>query len=310
MPAEPRTPKVCPMSAFILLKAFATRRSGLAGGATIPHLTATRTGVRADVGLVSRYRALCGFRNGPDTVGGPLPLTLPQMLAGPLHLELLASPLFPLPVAGVVHFENRIVERAPLLVGEAYDVSVHVEGHREDPRGVLFDIETRFSQGGEPLWEATTTVLSRPRKAAAKGENRETRSAPAPGLPGAVLRSAMFRLPADLGRRYSALAGDYNPIHLTALTAKPFGFKRAIIHGMWSLARCVAEMEDDLPPRPRVCEVRFERPVFLPSRVHLGMEREDEAGSIVFSLTSPDLKTRHLRGAIRHGADDGRTRSV
>jgi len=49
-------------------------------------------------------------------------------------------------------------------------------------------------------------------------------------------------VPAGLGRRYSRVGGDINPIHLFDVTAKLFGFDRAIIHGMWTLARCVAEL--------------------------------------------------------------------
>ena len=47
----------------------------------------------------------------------------------------------------------------------------------------------------------------------------------------------------DLGRRYAAISGDYNPIHLGALSAKLFGFKQAIAHGMWSKARCLAALD-------------------------------------------------------------------
>ena len=285
------------MSAGLLLKAFLSRRAGLAEGATLPRLEARREGARADLEKLARYRSICGFADD-----GQLPLTFPQMLAGDLHLSLLADPRFPLPVAGIVHFENRIVQHGPLPSDGTYELFAFVEGHRADPRGLLFDLETRMSRGGRVVWEATTTVLWRPRSAAKSTTGRDSARRPAPvptGLGTRPLRTAVFALPADLGRRYSALAGDYNPIHLSALTAKPFGFKRAIIHGMWSLARCVSEMADDLPPTPRVCTVRFERPVFLPGRVHLAVHAEDDgSGGLNFTLTSPDLRTRHVTGSV------------
>ena len=43
------------------------------------------------------------------------------------------------------------------------------------------------------------------------------------------------------------MSGDHNPIHLYPLTAKALGFRRQIAHGMWSLARCVAAVENRLP---------------------------------------------------------------
>lgn len=292
------------MSIGLLLKAFVARRSGLTAGATIPRIEIRREGVRVDPEVLARYRRMCGFADGAD-----LPMTFPQMLAGDLHIGLLADARFPLPVAGIVHFENQIVQHAPLPADATYDLTAWVEGHREASRGVLFDIETRLSRAGREVWSATTTVLSRtpeakrgpPRDRSAKPQKAERPTAQ--GLDTTPLRTAMFRLPADLGRRYSALAGDYNPIHLSALTAKPFGFKRAIIHGMWSLARCLGEAADDLPPTPRVCTVRFERPVFLPGRVHLVVTPSAAPGAtpgdVDFALTSPDLRTRHFAGSVR-----------
>ena len=78
--------------------------------------------------------------------------------------------------------------------------------------------------------------------------------------------SAEWRLGGDLGRRYAAVSGDRNPIHLHALTAKPFGFPRAIAHGMWTKARCLAALEGRLPDAFSV-DVRFRKPILLPGRV-------------------------------------------
>lgn len=41
-----------------------------------------------------------------------------------------------------------------------------------------------------------------------------------------------WSLASDLGRRYARVSGDINPIHLHALSARAFGFRRAIAHGM------------------------------------------------------------------------------
>ena len=55
------------------------------------------------------------------------------------------------------------------------------------------------------------------------------------------------RFPSDLGRRYGSVSGDLNPIHLSDPTAKLFGFPRAIAHGMWTKARCLAALHDRIP---------------------------------------------------------------
>lgn len=45
----------------------------------------------------------------------------------------------------------------------------------------------------------------------------------------------------DLGtvRAYADVSGDHNPIHTSPMLARVFGFRGAISHGMFTLARCV-----------------------------------------------------------------------
>ncbi|WP_455352339.1 MaoC/PaaZ C-terminal domain-containing protein [Streptomyces sp. SYSU K217416] len=83
-------------------------------------------------------------------------------------------------------------------------------------------------------------------------------------------RVAQWRLPAGLGRRYGAVSGDRNPIHLHPLTAKAFGFPRAIAHGMWTVARCLAEAD----PEGRIthAHAEFKAPVLLPATVTYAAE--------------------------------------
>ncbi|NYV74935.1 MaoC/PaaZ C-terminal domain-containing protein, partial [Streptomyces sp. UH6] len=96
---------------------------------------------------------------------------------------------------------------------------------------------------------------------------------------------AEWRLPGDLGRRYGAASGDRNPIHLTAATARLFGFPRAIAHGMWTAARSVAAF--GVPDAVDVA-VRFKAPVLLPGRVTYA------AAGPRFELRGPDHL--HLEG--------------
>ena len=79
----------------------------------------------------------------------------------------------------------------------------------------------------------------------------------------------MLRVPDDIGRRYAAVSGDVNPIHLNPLAAKAFGFPRAIAHGMWTHARSLAALEGRLPAGPLTVRAQFAKPVLLPSTVAL-----------------------------------------
>jgi acyl dehydratase len=107
-----------------------------------------------------------------------------------------------------------------------------------------------------------------------------------------------WRLEGDLGRRYAAVSGDRNPIHLYALTAKALGFSRQVAHGMWSKARCVAALENRLPDAVTV-EVAFRRPIFLPGRVAFGCVPTGDG--FAFVLRDPRSGAPHLQGRTTRG---------
>lgn len=249
-----------PSSGSALRRLVLSRKPGLGKGGTIPRIEAAIRRLDPDPDRVRAYRGVCGF---PDT--GRLPLTYPHILGAPLHLELAGHPEFPLPGMGVVHVRNRITQHRPIAPDEALSLECWVEGHEEARLGWEFGLVTQVRVGDEVVWESVSTALSRrkgkpgPRPPRPAGESLDP--------PGSPQRSAVWSLAEDLGRRYGRVSRDYNPIHMYALTAKAFGFKRAIIHGMWSLARCMAELDGDLPDSPITIDVAFRKPIELPGRV-------------------------------------------
>lgn len=94
----------------------------------------------------------------------------------------------------------------------------------------------------------------------------------------------------DTGRRYGAASGDRNPIHLYPLTARLFGFPRAIAHGMWTVARCLAA--HGAPEAVTVRRADFKAPVLPPGTVTYGA-REGR-----FELRGPG-GILHLTGEVR-----------
>ena len=165
-----------------------------------------------------------------------------------------------------------------------------IEGQRPARRGVEADLVTEIEVGGEPVWESITTVLSR----AGQGHGQKSEAPPIPQPE--PTRSVTWSLPTDLGRRYSRVAGDRNPIHLYAWTAKIFGFKRHIIHGMWLLARAMAELDTDLGPEAVAVDVQFKRPVFLPGKALFSAGPHE--GGTAFRLDQPLKGKTHLFGSV------------
>jgi hypothetical protein len=235
---------------------------------------------------VTAYAEVCGFPT-KDTV----PLTYPHILGFPLHLRVMADPAFPFAAMGSLHLTNTITAHRAIAVGETVEVGVRPENLRPHAKGRTVDFVTEVTSDGELVWEGRSTYLRR-------GPTDDRGSADAPAgpvfddVPGSGLT---WRLGGDLGRRYAAVSGDHNPIHLYALTAKALGFPRQIAHGMWSKAGCVAALENRLPDAVTV-EVAFRRPIFLPGTVTFGSKATDTG--YAFALTNPKSGAPHLQGRV------------
>lgn len=269
-------------------------------GKDVPDLELSLAGVRPDPDEVAAYARVCGF-----PLRDQLPPTYPHALAFPLHMAVMADGRFPFGAVGLVHVENRIVQHRPIGLGEELELRVRPTPLQPHPRGRTFGLLTEAWNGRQKAWESTSTMLRRgaseqsaDRPETSKSQTPEARrqgvgegeNAPE------MLASAEWRLGGDLGRRYGAVSGDRNPIHMHSLTAKPLGFPSAIAHGMWTKARCLAALESRLPDAFTV-EVRFRKPIRLPGRVEFLSQEED--GEIVFAVRDAKRHTPHLDGRVR-----------
>ncbi|KDQ67891.1 MaoC/PaaZ C-terminal domain-containing protein [Streptomyces sp. NTK 937] len=217
-------------------------------GATLPTGRAVLPAAPTAPAPLAAYRTLCGFTD-PET----LPLTYPHVLGFPLAMRLMTERSFPLPVLGLVHTWIEITAHRPPRPEDRLELRVHAAELTPHRRGTEVTMVTEARCAGETVWESRSGYLSRhAASGAAGGTAARSRGATAPpdapaagaGLPAV----AEWRLPGDLGRRYGAVSGDRNPIHLHPLTARLFGFPRHLAHGMWTVARCLAEAETGAGP--------------------------------------------------------------
>jgi hypothetical protein len=240
---------------------------------------------------VAAYARVCGF-----PVKDTAPLTFPHVLAFPLHMAVMTSPEFPFPAIGTVHLANSITRHRPIDIGEKLQIEVHASPVRPHPKGRAVDFLATARVDAETVWESTSTYLRR--GGASDDAVASTASTDASDVvPGRIA----WRLAGDVGRRYAAVSGDHNPIHLHPLTAKALGFRRQIAHGMWSLARCVAALENRTPDAVTV-DATFTKPIFLPGTVMFGQDAVDGERGIAFALTSPKGGAPHLVGRTRAGS--------
>ncbi|NGO79453.1 hypothetical protein G6045_27935 [Streptomyces sp. YC504] len=245
--------------------------------AHLPERSVELAEAAVDPGRLTAYAELCGF-----PADGRLPVTYPHVLGFPLAMKLMAARDFPLPLLGLVHTSIEIrQEAAPLRVEDRLELFVHAEKLAPHRRGTEATVVTRVRCAGRAgtVWMSRSTYLARHGKPGQAPDRPADKPLPV---------QATWRLPASLGRRYGAVSGDRNPIHLHPLTARAFGFPRQIAHGMWTAARCLAEQPFEGPVDVRV---DFKAPVLLPSTVAYGAE----AGA--FELRGGDGRL-HLSGQV------------
>jgi acyl dehydratase len=259
------------------------------GGGEIPELELTLDGVRAEPEAVAAYARVCGF-----ALRDHLPPTYPHVLAFPLHMAVMADGSFPFGAVGLVHVENEIVQRRRVRIGEQLSLRVRPTPLRPHARGKTFSLLTEARAGDEVVWESTSTML---RRGSGAGERPVAKGEPpAPEPDDFAKPSAEWALAGDLGRRYAAVSGDRNPIHMHALTAKLLGFPAAIAHGMWTKARCLAALESRLPDS-FTAEAKFRRPILLPGRVEFSSRPTDEGTE--FAVRDAKKHTPHLEGSVK-----------
>jgi acyl dehydratase len=249
-------------------------------GKEMPPLERSLSDVRVDANQLARYARVCGF-----TLRDELPATYLHIKAFPLHMQLMTDGRFPFPAVGLVHLSNRITVHRAARVGETFDLTVKATPIEPHPKGKTFALVSEARVDGELVWEDHSTML---RRVGGSGEPRQADPAMRGKGAGAPVE---WRLPGDLGRRYGSVSGDRNPIHLHPLTARVFGFKQAIAHGMWTKARALAALEP-LPDAYTV-DVEFKKPILLPSRVTFAA---DNGRFVVRSAKNPDIT--HLEGTV------------
>jgi acyl dehydratase len=249
------------------------------GGGDLPALTRDKPGVQIDPAHLAAYAKVCDF-----TLRDRLPATYLNVLAFPVHISLMTDPKMPFGPMGLVHLSNEIEHHRPVSLSETLDLRITATGLDPHPKGRTLSLHTTWTSAGETVWTGTSTMLRR-----GKGDERVK---PA-GLdvPDDIEPIATWKVPGDIGRRYASVSGDRNPIHMYDLTAKALGFPRAIAHGLWTKARCVAALDAGLPDSFSVA-VRFRTPILLPSTVRFGADGGQ------FRVTNAKSGAPHLEGRI------------
>ena len=246
--------------------------------------------IRLSSAHLQRYREICG---APQSQG--IPPAYLHVVAMPLHMQLFVVKNFPVKVLGLIHLRNTIRVLGRIDANKPLRLSVLFDTMRLTDFGQEYDFTTRYEQDGQIVWDEVSTMFARGNTAPREGAKRpsiERSTHPDVGVTIETLDIAE-----NTGWRYARISGDFNPIHLTARTAKMFGFKQAVAHGMWSLGRCLGSAALHLPANPMQIDTQFKLPVYVPSHALARTWPVDSGVDI--SMSTPRGDRLHLAMQVR-----------
>jgi len=241
LPALPRA------SAWPLVRALFKRPARVSAGL----IQASYRLDRIDIDHMRRYSNAFGFPPGP------VPLTYLYLLAQRAQLATMLDRAMPFRIVGLIHVSNDLAMHcevrtdAPLVL--ATTLSMPEPGANGAIECVL---ETVASADGQTVFTCTSRYLIK------RGQRgKHALASPSVAPMGDVIGE--WAVTSDAGRRYAALSGDWNPIHLWPWSARLMGMHAPIIHGMETMARVCAAFEQSTDRRITSLACHFKRAVPL-----------------------------------------------
>lgn len=223
------------------------------------------------------FRSVVAAREGECAHGGYL-----HAVTFPIAMELMSKKSFPLRLLGLIHLENSVTQHRPVTLDTTVKVRVRVKEFGSHRRGTTVRILAEiWDSSGELAYTDESLYLSKQASGGAEKSDRATAS----GTPARDHRPdprvgltliGQWRLPSTTGRAYAKVSGDANPIHLSNASAKLFGMKGAIAHGMYCASRALSQVTSD-PSAPCEWTVEFGAPVQLPSTVSIWRDLSSES---------------------------------
>ena len=238
----------------------------------------------AQAAQLDRYHAMTQWPQQFSDIVHPAYLA---MRALTLQAPLIIDPKQPFAGLGLVHMGNKMHYTRMLKRSEKITLSCAFGQLWDHKLGWVFSVNTRAYAVADPdtsLLELESHYLYRqkrkpepchlPQYCPDKIPFMQFASQSLPlkiAATGATSQQTSEKITIDnrMARSYARLSGDYNPIHLFTWTARLFGFKQPIIHGMWTKARVLStwfsHQKTFAVNQPCTIDVQFMRFISLPN---------------------------------------------
>lgn len=273
-----------------LLALSLVRKQEPAFGAGVQKGQLILSGFVPDPDRIRSYRKVCGFSCMAEEK--TIPASCLQTFFIGILGRYITSDFFPVNPMGLIQTGQSFTSIQPVFMKEPLDLSCTLKGMTRTAKGIFTRFCLEIHRENTLVWEGTSTYLTR-NPAPGKGLGKKIQERPLPA-------QMTIQVPENAGRRYARVSGDYNPHHLFNATARLIGFKKAIAHGMWSLARTLAALERNMIfSHPFAVDAAFKLPIFMPATLTLGYENiAATPGQVRFELRDAHKGLPHLKGTL------------
>lgn len=280
---------------FVFIKAFLIapfRSNTISDDRIIKKTRIVLNNFQPDKQRIENYRTVCGFSKDRPRI---IPITYLQTLFNSILGKFITSPGFPINPLGLIHIFQSFDQKRAVTTDERLDLACSLDSIRKTQTGIETVFHLDVLSQGKRVWQGTSVFLTRNRLKQKKTD--------APKQDTWLEKKETIPVPANTGRKYARVSGDYNPHHLYPVLATLFGFKHAIAHGMWSLARVVASLDRVFGIHgSALIEASFKLPIFMPAQTTLGYECQDEPENnqtlVNFELRDKQKGLPHIKGRL------------
>lgn len=298
-----------PSMAFILIKALLlgiTRPGYPSEDTSFPRTRIELKNQRLDKNKIEKYKLICGFESGADNNDSDyVPISYFQTLFTPVLGRFITSDAFPVNPLGLIHTYQSFCQTKPVSASEILDLSCVLTNVSHTQKGLESSFTLEVKTDNELVWQGISTFLTRKKGKKNKKDPKKDQKKDQVFLD----QKESFSVPSNTGRRYAGVSRDFNPHHLHSIPAKLFGFKRAIAHGMWTLAKVLSSLDKSYnfttgfgQDNSLKVEAWFKRPVFMPANLALGYEEKTSPDpsfpEVDFELRDEMSSVPHLKGHL------------
>jgi len=231
------------------------------------------------------------YKEAAGSTQAGVPGTMPFSKSFWSMLEAMTKVAPSLPLLGAVNMSAEYQRFKEIEADKDYKLLTGVTQLVDGEKGLEVYISVTLLIEWEKVWEGTIMTLF-PKKRTTK-QHEELPTWQELSVEKFVLESS----PAAT-RSWASLTEDYNLIHLHDVTAKLFGQKGQICHGMWSMARALSILENKLGSSINQAKVEWKKAFFCgkTSQGEYHMTEEEEAGEVRLLV----LNTKTSRYTMPH----------